>query len=154
MSLFVFALLVLAAAGTGGAFRPDAWYRQLDKPAWTPPDWVFPVVWLVIYSMIAVAGWLVWRTRPSLMEPAIICWALQLGFNAAWSWLFFGRKSIRGALIDVSLLIASAIGFMVFAWQVSPIASLLFVPYALWGSFAAVLNASILKRNPSDLQVV
>lgn len=148
MSLFVFVILVLAAASTGGAFRPDAWYRQLEKPTWTPADWVFPVVWLFVYGMIATAGWLVWRETKSIVEPAIVCWGLQLVFNAAWSWLFFGRRSIRGALVDVLLLLAAALAFMVYAWSVSPLASLLFVPYALWGTFAASLNISILRRNP------
>ncbi len=144
-ALGAFALLVLAAASTGAIFTPGEWYERLRKPSWTPPDWLFPIAWAVLYLMIAVAGWLVWKVDP--LHPALGFWGIQLVTNAAWSWLFFGRREMGRAFADLVLMWLSIAGFILLAWPVSPLAALLFAPYLVWVSFAGALNYSVWRLN-------
>ncbi len=146
MTWFVFIVLVLASAASGAVFKPGAWYARLHKPSWTPPDWAFPVVWTVLYVLIAWAGVIVWKSQGA--GPALGFWAAQWVFNTAWSWLFFGRRRMDLAFLDVALLWLSVLGFMIAAWPVSPFASLLFLPYLAWVTTAAALNATVWRLNP------
>ena len=139
-------IIVFAAASSGAFFQPGEWYEGLRKPGWTPPNWVFPVVWTVLYLFIAIAGWLVWRASP--WSAAVWIWLLQIAANAAWSWLFFGLRRMDLALADVTLLWLSIIAFMLVSWPVSQIAALLFLPYLAWVTAAALLNYSVLRLNP------
>jgi tryptophan-rich sensory protein len=143
--LFVFLALVALAAWSGAAFRPGPFYEALAKPAWTPPDELFAPVWAVLYLMIALAGWIVWRAQG--LGPALWLWLVQLALNAAWPWLMFGRKQIDVALIDIGALLLAILAFIVVAWPVRRSASVLFVPYFLWVSFAAVLNFALWRLN-------
>ena len=102
MALALFVVATALAAVFGAQFRPDGWYASLAKPSWTPPNWLFAPVWTALYCAIAVAGWLVWRA--SGFGRGVAIWIVALIFNAAWSWLFFGRHAIGGALLDISLL--------------------------------------------------
>ncbi|RIA56732.1 TspO/MBR family protein [Dichotomicrobium thermohalophilum] len=145
LTFAVFFVIVLVAASSGAIFKPGEWYRRLRKPSWTPPDWAFPVVWSVLYFMIAVAGYLVWMADPT--SPAMAFWAIQLVLNAAWSWLFFGRRDMVTALADVSGMWLAILGFIITAWPLSPIASLLFVPYLVWVSLASLLNFTVWRLN-------
>ncbi|WP_136657203.1 TspO/MBR family protein [Nitratireductor sp. XY-223] len=145
MSLIVFLVLVAAAAWTGSRYKPGAWYEQLQKPAWTPPNWLFPIAWSVLYLMMAISGWLVWGAGG--WTAALLFWALQLVFNAAWSWLFFGRRLIHVALADIVLLWLAIMAFIMLSWPVSQAAALLFLPYLLWVSFAGLLNWRITRMN-------
>jgi len=145
LTFAIFFLIVLAAASSGAIFKPGDWYRDLRKPSWTPPDWAFPVVWSMLYFMIAVAGYLVWMTDPA--SPAMALWFIQLVLNAAWSYLFFGRRDMVTALADVSGMWLSILGFIILAWPISPVASLLFVPYLMWVSVASALNFRVWRLN-------
>lgn len=147
LSLLVFIMIVIGVAASGAIFMPGEWYRSLNKPSWTPPSWLFAPAWSLLYLMIAVAGWLVWRAAG--IGPALGVWALNLVFNAAWSWLMFGRRQIAVALVDAFAMLATILVFIVLAWPISSTAAWLFVPYLAWVSFAAALNANILKRNPN-----
>ncbi len=146
MAFFVFAALVFATSLSGAFFKPDSWYDRLDKPGWNPPNWVFPVVWSVLYVMIAFAGWLVWRLDPSSI--ALIFWGAQLVINAAWSWLFFGLRRIDLAFVDGTLLWIVVALFVVTAWPVTILGALLFVPYLVWALMAALLTWQVWQRNP------
>ena len=148
MAFFVFAALVFATALSGAFFKPDAWYERLDKPGWTPPNWVFPVVWSILYVMIAAAGWLLWRADASSI--ALVFWGAQLVINAVWSWLFFGIRRMDLAFGDVMLLWLVVVLFIVTAWPVSVWAALLFVPYLVWVSTAALLNWQVWRSNPDN----
>lgn len=148
MSLFVFFILVLLAASSGAIYKPDDWYVSLAKPRWTPRDWVFPLVWSVLYIFIAIAGWLVWTEAG--IGPALFFWGAQWVFNSAWSWLFFGRRRMDQGFYDICLLWLSAAGFIVAAWPVSQTASWLFVPYLAWISTAGLLNLTVWRLNPSE----
>lgn len=148
-----FALVGLVAicfgvAGIGGlATAPNipTWYAGLVKPAWTPPGWIFGPVWSFLYLSMAVAAWLVWRRGNALVPLTLF--AIQLSFNAAWSWLFFGLHSPGAAFVDVVLLLVAIVATMLAFWLRSTIAGLLFVPYLVWVSFAVVLNFAIWRLN-------
>lgn len=140
-------ILVFATASSGAIFSPGQWYDSLDKPSWTPPDWAFPVVWTLLYIMIAVSGWIVWRAEGA--GPAMALWAAQLVFNAAWSWLFFGLRRMEWALADTVAMLACIVGYIVLVWPVSPLAALLFVPYGIWTCIAMALNFTVWRMNPA-----
>jgi benzodiazapine receptor len=144
-SLFVFLALVAAASATGALYEPGPFYAALAKPAWTPPDWIFAPAWAILYVMIALAGWIVWRAQG--LGAALWVWLVQLCLNAAWPWLMFGRKQIDMAMIDVTAMWLVIVAFIVVAWPVRRSASLLFVPYLAWVSFAAALNFAVLRLN-------
>jgi benzodiazapine receptor len=149
VSLLVFLVLLGATGALGGQWGADAWYKRLSKPAWTPPNWLFPPVWLVLYLMIAMAGWLIWISGDENRPLILGIWAVQLILNASWSYIFFGRHQLGWGLAEIVALWVSIVGFIVTAWSVDQTASLLFFPYLIWVSYAAALNASIWMRNPA-----
>lgn len=145
LPLAAFLGLVFMAASTGAIFQPGQWYETLNKPSWTPPDWLFPVAWTILYTMIAVAGWKVWQAEG--VRAALVVWGISLLLNMAWSWIMFGRQEIGLALVDLILLWLSIVAFMALAWPVSPTAVYLFIPYFFWVSFAGVLNFEVWRLN-------
>lgn len=151
-SLIVFFVVTFAAATSGGYFRPGDWYRDLKKPSWNPPDFLFPIAWTLLYAMMAVAAWLVWERAgwPAAALP-IGLWIVQLVFNALWSALFFGMKRMDYALVDVVLLWLSIAATIALFWPISTLAGWLMVPYLAWVSFAAFLNLTILRLNPRQV---
>ena len=146
ISLGAFLALVFAAAPTGAIFQPGPWYASLNKPSWTPPNWLFPVAWTVLYAMIAVAGWKVWQVQG--FGSAVAVWGIGLAVNMAWSWLMFGRQDIGLALVDLILLWLAIVAFLVLAWPLDRVAAYLFVPYFFWVSFAGALNFAVWRMNP------
>lgn len=126
-------------------YMPGPFYAALQKPAWTPPDHVFPIVWAILYVMIAVAGWIAWRAQG--FGPLLWIWLLQLAVAGAWSYLMFGEKQIGHAFVDVVSLWLAIAAFIAVAWPVRRSAALLFVPYFLWVSVAAALNFEIWRLN-------
>lgn len=145
ISLAVFVGVVAAAASFGAIFKPGPWYAALVKPPWTPPNWVFGPVWTALYVMIAVAGWLVWRSDER--GRALRLWIAALVLNAAWSWLFFGQHWIGAALADIVLLLVAIMAFARAAWPVNRLASALFWPYLAWVAYATTLNGAIWVLN-------
>ena len=127
---------------------PGQWYASLHKPSWNPPNWVFSPVWTVLYLMMGIALWLVWRERGLSGAPlAYAVFALQLALNSAWSWLFFTLHSPAAALADIALLWAAIVGTLVLFWPVSATAGVLLVPYLTWVSFASGLNYALWRMN-------
>lgn len=155
-----FAGAVAGAAWMGARNSPrDArtrlWYRRLKKPGFNPPDAVFPAVWTVLYSCMAISGWRVWRHRESPERTAALrLWVGQLISNAEWTRLFFGEHLPKWSLADVLALESAVIGYMVEARKVDKAAAALFVPYAAWVAFAALLNEEIVRRNPAAEEMV
>jgi translocator protein len=143
--LIVFLALVAFAGWSGAIYEPGPFYEALQKPEWTPPDWVFAPVWTLLYVMIALAGWIVWRAQ-GFAVPLWV-WLVQLMLNAAWPWAMFGRKQLDVALFDIGALWLSILAFIIVAWPVRRSAALLFVPYFLWVSFAAALNFELWRLN-------
>lgn len=147
-ALAVWLLLCFGAAAVGGFFRPGDWYATLQKPSWNPPGWVFGPVWTTLYTMMAVAAWLVWRRGGFLGQRfALSLFLMQLALNAAWSPLFFGLQNPGLAFIDVVLLwfvlLATSLAF----WKVRPLPGALLVPYLTWVTFASVLNGVVWRMN-------
>jgi benzodiazapine receptor len=127
----------------------DSWYDALDKPSFTPPDKVFPVVWTTLYALIAWSGWRIWSAAPSRERNAALrLWISQLAENAQWSKLFFGQHRPTLALADVLALEGTIFSYITAAKKVDSAAATAFVPYAAWVAFATVLNAEIIRRNP------
>lgn len=145
MSAIIIALLVLATASSGALFKPGKWYQGLQRPSWTPPNWAFPVVWSILYIAIGVSGWLVWQAQGAGIAMAL--WLVQLLLNAAWSWLFFGRHRMDLAFADICLLLLSILAYIAVASTISPLAALLFAPYAAWVALAAALNRAVWRLN-------
>jgi tryptophan-rich sensory protein len=148
LALAVLLILCFAVAGVGGlATAPSIpnWYAGLVKPSWTPPGWIFGPVWSVLYLSMAVAAWLVWRRGDAVVPMTLF--GIQLILNAAWSWLFFGLHSPGAAFIDIVLLWMAIAATTVVFWRRSTLAGVLFLPYLLWVSFAAVLNFAVWRLN-------
>lgn len=133
----------------GGLFRPDEWYQTLAKPFFTPPNWLFAPVWTLLYIMIAISAWLVWRPqgfKGSARWPLVI-FLVQLALNAAWSWLFFGQRRIDLALMDIIALFVLLVGLITLFNRENKTAAWLLIPYAGWISFATLLNLAFYRMN-------
>jgi translocator protein len=121
------------------------WYPTLVKPSWRPPNWLFAPAWTVLYIMMAVAAWLVWKAGNA--KSALLLWGGQLALNFAWSFLFFGARSPGLGLIDIiAMWIAIASTIFAFSFK-SRLAAFLMVPYLCWVSFALALNLAIFMMN-------
>jgi benzodiazapine receptor len=142
--LFV-ALVVGAGLAIGYVTAPGEWYARLVKPSFNPPNWVFAPVWALLYVLIAVAGWRVWRNDAG--GGAMKLWWLQLGLNLLWSPVFFAAHRIGLALFIILLMLAAIIAFIALSWRQERIAAWLLVPYAAWVAFAAMLNGWIFALN-------
>jgi len=129
--------------------RTKLWYQRLKKPPFNPPDAVFPVVWSMLYALMAYSGWRTWEQPLSLpRRRALLLWATQLGLNAGWAQLFFGSHRPRLALADVVAMETAILAYIREVGGVDPVAAVCFVPYAAWVAFATLLNAEIVRRNP------
>lgn len=152
VALALFLAICFVAAWLGSiATLPSilTWYAGLVKPSVTPPNQVFPVVWGVLYTLMAVAAWLVWRADRPVEErwAALTPFAIQLALNVLWSWAFFGVQSpLLGLIVIVLLLLAILWTIVVFRDQ-SGLAAILLVPYFAWAGFAAFLNFAIYRLN-------
>lgn len=146
---FAIFLGACAAAGTtGGMFPPGAWYEKLDKPSWTPPDWLFPVAWTTLYLCMSGAG-----ARAAVLPDsslALALWSLQIALNTLWTPIFFGLNRIKGGLIVLIALWISVAACMIALFQLDTIAGLLFVPYLVWVSVAGALNFQVMRLNPGQ----
>ncbi|MEM7746061.1 MAG: TspO/MBR family protein [Pseudomonadota bacterium] len=149
MDWLVFSICLAAcfAAGTTGAvFPPGAWYEKLNRPSWTPPNWLFPVAWTVMYVAMSVAAARVAPLGGS--GTAMALWALQIAFNTLWTPIFFGLRRIKGAIPVVLCLWGAVFATGMAFLQLDLIAGLLFVPYIVWCTVAAALNIAMWRLNP------
>ena len=145
LDFLVFLFACMAAGLTGSLFPPGEWYSELNKPVWTPPNWVFPVAWPILYLLMSYSG----ATLANLESAgsALALWALQISLNTLWTPVFFGLKNLKlGLIIILLLLVSVAICTYVF-WLYAWISGLLFLPYLAWVIFAAALNAAVFKLN-------
>lgn len=151
LMLVLFLVICLAVGGLGALFTGSSvrhWYPMIQKPSWTPPSGVFGPVWTILYLMMAIAAWLVWKKQGwSDGAGALRLFAFQLVLNAAWSPLFFGLKSPLAGLLDIVPLWAAILATLISFWKISPAAGALLLPYWLWVSFATALNFAIWKMN-------
>jgi tryptophan-rich sensory protein len=151
LALAAFLALSFSAAALGGlAMRggPGAWYAGLAKPAWTPPDWLFGPVWALLYTLMALAAWLVWREAGLAgARLALGLFVVQLVLNAAWTPLFFGLHRPGWAFVDICALFLAVAATTAAFFARSPAAGALMLPYLGWVGFASALNFAIWRLN-------
>ena len=130
------------ALSFGGLFQPGEWYTQLNRAPWNPPNIAFPIVWSILYVLIALSGWIIAKANQPLL---ISLWWIQLALNAVWSWFFFGQQWILLALVDI-VLILTIVGALIVRCRAVPdlkTAGNLLIPYFAWLLLALSLNAYI-----------
>ena len=143
--------MVFAAAAIGGFASASAgeFYRELVRPSWAPPGWLFGPVWSVLYLLMGIAAWLVWRARGFAgARNALLAFVLQLAVNALWSWLFFVWRQGGLAFAEILVLWVLILVTIGLFWRVSRVAASLLLPYLAWVSFASVLTLAIWRLNP------
>jgi benzodiazapine receptor len=141
-----------SAVGAVASIQAESFYGQLVQPPWAPPSSVFGPVWSVLYALMAIAAWLVWRSGGfRANRTALSLFGVQLALNALWSWLFFAWHIGAWAFADIVVLWAFIVATLVSFWRVRPLAGALLIPYLLWVSFALVLNYSVWQLNPQIL---
>jgi benzodiazapine receptor len=138
---------LIGSVVVAGSFT--TWYSTIEKPAFTPPSWVFGPVWTILYLLMGIAAFLVWQKglRVPAVRVALAWFLVQLGLNALWTPVFFGLHRIELALVVILLLWAAIAITTCYFLKISRVAAGLLVPYLLWVSFATVLNASIWHLN-------
>ena len=149
--LFAWLAMVVVTAGIGSAasIQAGSFYAQLARPDWAPAPEVFGPVWSLLYALMGLAAWLVWRVdgwRRARVPLALFL--VQLVLNALWSWLFFAWHLGAAAFVDITVLWVLVAATLVAFWRVRPLAGGLLVPYLLWVGFAAALNWSVWQLNP------
>lgn len=143
---------VASAIGAFGSLQAGTFYTALIRPEWAPPPWIFGPVWTVLYVIMAVAAWSVWRVQGfRRARLALTLFLVQLVFNALWSWLFFAWNDGALAFFDIVVLWCLIVATIAAFWRWRPLAGVLLLPYWLWVSFASVLNYSIWQLNPGVL---
>ncbi|RLK61493.1 TspO/MBR family protein [Actinokineospora cianjurensis] len=153
LALVGFLVLSYGVAALGSLATLDnvrGWYATADKPWFTPPNWLFGPVWTVLYGLIAVAAWLVWRRRdrePGRVKAALVIWGVQLALNLAWTPAFFALRWLWPAFAVILLLDVAVVATIVRFRQVRPLAAWLLVPYLAWILFASALNAGVAALN-------
>jgi tryptophan-rich sensory protein len=141
-----------SAVGAVASIQARSFYGELLQPAWAPPPWLFGPVWTVLYGLMAIAAWLVWRSGGFRTHPiALSVFLGQLVVNALWSWLFFVWHLGAWAFADTVLLWVLIMATLVCFWRVRPLAGVLLLPYLLWVSFASMLNYALWQLNPQVL---
>ena len=151
LGLLGWLLLVFAAAAIGGlaSAQAGAFYTELVRPDWAPPGWLFGPVWSVLYALMGVSAWLVWRARGFTgARTALLLFMAQLGVNALWTWLFFVWHKGGLAFAEILLLWVMIVATIMLFWRISKVAGVLLLPYLAWVTFAAVLTYAIWQRNP------
>lgn len=149
---WVIVTFAAAAVGARASIEAQAFYDQLLQPAWAPPPWLFGPVWSVLYALMAIAAWLVWRSGELRTNRiALALFILQLVLNAFWSWLFFAWKFGALAFAEVVLLWVLIVATVVAFWGVRPLPGMLLIPYLMWVGFAAALNYALWQLNPQIL---
>jgi tryptophan-rich sensory protein len=148
ITLAAFLAATFGAGVTGAAFPPGPWYRTLRKPAWTPPDWLFPIAWTALYVAMAVAAWRVALSGSDWAAAGLALWSWQIVMNALWSPIFFGLRRLGAALAALSGLWAAVALTTLAFWQADRTAALLMAPYLVWVSYAGALNLALWRMNP------
>jgi benzodiazapine receptor len=149
---WILATFVTGGIGAFASVSAASFYGELSQPSWAPPAWLFGPVWSMLYVLMGIAAWLVWREHGFRgAATALKLFVAQLFANALWTWIFFvwqqGALSLA-EIVALWLLIAST---LVAFWRLHKLAGLLLVPYLAWVSFATALTASLWQLNPAAL---
>lgn len=150
LGLLAWLLLVFAAAAVGGfaSASAGAFYGQLIRPSWAPPGWLFGPVWSVLYLLMGLSAWLVWRVHGFAgAKSALLVFILQLAANALWTWLFFVWRQGGLAFAEILLLWILIAATIRLFWRLSRFSAALLLPYLVWVSFASALTLSMWRLN-------
>jgi len=151
---FIVSIVICNGAGFVGSFFTrqsiNTWYVLLVKPDFTPPGWLFAPAWLILYNLMGIAIFLVWRRGISNhnVKQAIIIFTIQLILNVFWSIAFFGLKSPLYGLIVIVPLWAAIFISIAYFYRISKVSAFLLIPYIVWVSFATILNFNFYILNP------
>lgn len=141
-----------AALGSFASGNAGAFYRELVRPEWAPPAWLFAPTWSVLYFLMGIAAWLVWRERGFRESSAALSLFLtQLVASALWPWFFFVWRFGALAFVEMIILTALIVCTVVAFWRVRAVAGALLIPYLAWVAFASALTYSVWKGNPALL---
>jgi len=143
---------IAAAIGAFASVNAREFYEQLARPAWAPPAWLFGPVWTLLYALMALSAWLVWRAHGFAgARKALVLFIVQLAANALWSWLFFvwhrGDLAFAEVLVLWALIVATVVSFQ----RLDRIAAYLLYPYLAWTTFACALTLAVWRLNPGLL---
>ncbi len=147
VALAGFILITFCAPLLSLGSMPGEWYAALNKPSWNPPAWLFGPAWTLLYTLMAVAAWLVWK-RVGFSRPLAL-YFVQLALNAAWTPIFFGAHQLGWALIEILVMWIMILLTLLSFRRVNPTAGWLFLPYLAWVSFATYLNFTLWRLNPA-----
>mgnify|MGYP000928278789 FL=1 len=143
---------IAAGIGAAASVQASSFYAELVRPSWAPPSAVFGPVWTILYALMGIAAWLVWRAKGfRAARASLVLFLVQLAVNALWSWLFFGWHLGAPAFADIVLLWLLIVTTLALFWRVRLLAGVLLIPYLLWVSFASVLCYSVWQLNPQFL---
>jgi benzodiazapine receptor len=153
LALLAWLAISFTAAAIGGlaSANADSFYQELSRPEWAPPGWIFAPVWTVLYLLMGIAAWLVWKVQGWRNAPALTIFLAQLAANALWTWVFFVWHLGAAAFIEILLLWALIACTTVAFWRVRRLAGYLLIPYLLWVGFASALTYATWQRNPQLL---
>lgn len=146
MVSLIIVFIVGAIGSVATSPQIPVWYATLARPAWAPPNWLFPVVWTILYILIGISLFLVWR-KGLESKQALVVFAVQLGLNLLWSLVFFGFHSIVGGLVIILMLWMAILANIIVFYRISRWAGLILLPYLVWVSIASYLNYSIYLLN-------
>ncbi len=148
LTLLAFVLVTFAAPACSAFIAPGAWYAALNKPAWNPPSWIFGPAWTLLYTLMAIAAWLVWRRGGFRAQRGPLTWyAIQLALNAAWTPIFFGAHALGWGLVEIVALWTAILITLLRFHRVRPGAAWLLAPYLAWVTFATALNFTLWRLN-------
>jgi tryptophan-rich sensory protein len=150
LPILIAVMVTLIILGVGGALTDvGPWYRDLRKPSWNPPNWLFGPAWTLILGLAAWAGVLAWLHAPdgSARSLILVLYGVNIVFHMAWSPLFFNLRRPDWALIEVPFLWLSILALILDLSPITPLCGFLLAPYLAWVSFAAVLNLVIVRLN-------
>lgn len=147
---WLFLVFCAALIGAIASISAASFYEQLNRPEWSPPASVFGPVWNILYFLMAISAWLVWRDLRNT-RIALTLFIIQLSVNALWSWLFFACHSGLFAFLDIILLLALIAATIIKFWKINRFAAALMIPYLAWVSFASALTWELWQSNPGVL---
>ncbi|MDQ8186775.1 TspO/MBR family protein [Pelagicoccus sp. SDUM812002] len=146
------ATYAVSAVGAVASISAKSFYSDLNQPGWAPPAYVFGPVWTILYTMMAIATWLVWRrVKTGSVSKELTVYGAQLAVNGLWSWLFFKWNLGPAAFIDILLLLGLIVLNVFMYWRLNKWAGLLLLPYLAWVAFAAALCFAVWQLNPEEL---
>ena len=151
LALIVFLGVSFVAAAIGSIVTVaalDPWYAGLDKPSWTPSGAMIGAIWTVLYALMGIAAWLVWRKVGWTLSLPLVLFGVQLVLNVLWSLLFFGLQNLAAGLVGILILWVAVAATLLAFWRVTRAAGGLFVPYLAWVTIATALNTILWQMNP------